>query len=115
MDAVRAHEVSLTAYALRTLTERFGDRLTIHGPSEPAQRGGVLSLAIDDVHPHDLSQVLDEHARVRAPRPPLRQAADEGARRRAPPPGPRSTCTTTPTTSTRLAEALADAADFFAF
>ena len=36
MDAVRAHEVSLTAYALRTLTERFGDRLTIHGPSEPA-------------------------------------------------------------------------------
>ncbi|MDP0995884.1 aminotransferase class V-fold PLP-dependent enzyme, partial [Klebsiella pneumoniae] len=50
------------AYALRALTERVGDRLTIHGPSEPAQRGGVLSLAIDEVHPHDLAQVMDEHA-----------------------------------------------------
>jgi cysteine desulfurase/selenocysteine lyase len=61
MDAVRAHEVSLTGYALRTLTERFGDDITIHGPAEPAQRGGVLSLAFRDVHPHDLSQVLDQH------------------------------------------------------
>ena len=61
MDAVRAHEVELTAYAMRTLTERFGDALTIHGPSEPAARGGVLSMELQDVHPHDLSQVLDEH------------------------------------------------------
>jgi cysteine desulfurase/selenocysteine lyase len=60
MDAVREHEVSLTAYALRTLAERFGDRLTVHGPCEPAQRGGVLSLALADVHPHDVSQVLDQ-------------------------------------------------------
>jgi cysteine desulfurase/selenocysteine lyase len=60
MEAVRAHEVSLTAYALRTLTERFGDRLTVHGPSEPADRGGVLSLALQDVHAHDVSQVLDQ-------------------------------------------------------
>jgi cysteine desulfurase/selenocysteine lyase len=62
MDAVREHEVSLTAYALRTLHARLGDQLTIHGPSEPAARGGVLSLAVDGIHPHDLSQVLDEHA-----------------------------------------------------
>jgi cysteine desulfurase/selenocysteine lyase len=61
MDAVREHEVSLTAYALRTLSERLGEQLTIHGPSEPSQRGGVLSLALDDVHPHDISQVLDQH------------------------------------------------------
>jgi cysteine desulfurase/selenocysteine lyase len=60
MEAVREHEVALTGYALRTLTERFGDDITIHGPSEPAQRGGVLSLAFRDVHPHDLSQILDE-------------------------------------------------------
>jgi cysteine desulfurase/selenocysteine lyase len=59
MDRVRAHEVTLTAYALRTLTERFGDTLTIHGPSEPAMRGGVFSLSLDDLHPHDISQVLD--------------------------------------------------------
>jgi cysteine desulfurase/selenocysteine lyase len=61
MDAVRQHEVALTGYALRSLTERFGDDITIHGPAEPAQRGGVLSIAFRDVHPHDLSQILDEH------------------------------------------------------
>jgi cysteine desulfurase/selenocysteine lyase len=61
MEAVREHEVTLTAYALRTLTERFGDRLVIHGPVEPAARGGVMSLALEDVHPHDVSQVLDQH------------------------------------------------------
>jgi cysteine desulfurase/selenocysteine lyase len=61
MDAVREHEVGLTAYALRSLTERFGDGITIYGPSEPASRGGVISFSFGDVHPHDVSQVLDEH------------------------------------------------------
>ncbi len=60
MDAVREHEVSLTAYALRTLNERFGEDITVHGPAEPAARGGVLSIAYKDVHPHDISQVLDQ-------------------------------------------------------
>jgi len=60
MDAVREHEVSLTAYALRALTERHGDKLNIFGPSEPAARGGVISFAYEGVHPHDVSQVLDE-------------------------------------------------------
>ena len=62
MDAVREHEVSLTAYALRTLDERHGDRLTIHGPSEPAERGGVLSFTVADLHAHDVSQVLDQES-----------------------------------------------------
>ncbi|MGH9281680.1 MAG: SufS family cysteine desulfurase [Acidimicrobiales bacterium] len=60
MEAVRAHEVSLTAYALRTLTARHGDDILIYGPSEPAQRGGVVSFTFRDVHPHDISQVLDQ-------------------------------------------------------
>ena len=60
LDAVREHEVSLTAYALRALTERHGDKLKIFGPSEPAGRGGVISFAYEGVHPHDVSQVLDE-------------------------------------------------------
>ena len=58
---VREHEVRLTAYALRTLTARFGEKLVIHGPAEPALRGGVFSMVLAGVHPHDLSQVLDEH------------------------------------------------------
>lgn len=61
MEAVREHEVSLTGYALRTLHDRFGDRLTIHGPSEPSSRGGVLSFVFDEIHPHDLTQVFDQH------------------------------------------------------
>lgn len=61
MDAVRRHEMELTAYALETLTARFGDDITIHGPNDVAVRGGVLSFAFRDVHPHDVSQVLDQH------------------------------------------------------
>jgi cysteine desulfurase / selenocysteine lyase len=60
MEAVRTHEVALTGYALRSLTERFGDDLVIHGPSEPAERGGVMSFTYRDLHPHDLTQVFDE-------------------------------------------------------
>jgi cysteine desulfurase / selenocysteine lyase len=61
MDEVRAHEKQLTRYAIDTLTERFGDQLVIHGPTDVEVRGGVLSLAFKDVHPHDISQVLDQH------------------------------------------------------
>ncbi|MDQ1444729.1 MAG: cysteine desulfurase / selenocysteine lyase [Acidimicrobiaceae bacterium] len=60
MESVRAHEIELTAYALRTLTERFGDDIVIHGPAEPGMRGGVVSFSFKDLHPHDVSQVLDE-------------------------------------------------------
>ncbi len=60
LDAVHEHEVALTAYAQRTLTGRFGDDLRIFGPAGTDGRGGVLSLAYRDVHPHDLAQVLDQ-------------------------------------------------------
>jgi cysteine desulfurase/selenocysteine lyase len=59
MEAVREHEVSLTAHALATLTERHGDDIRIFGPPNAAERGGVLSFTYRDIHPHDLSQVLD--------------------------------------------------------
>jgi cysteine desulfurase/selenocysteine lyase len=62
MDNVRAHERMLTDYTLRTLSERFGDDIVIHGPSDTQLRGGVFSFAFKDLHPHDISQVLDEHA-----------------------------------------------------
>jgi cysteine desulfurase/selenocysteine lyase len=60
MDAVRRHEIELTTYALTTLAERHGDDLNVFGPADPEGRGGVLSFAYQDIHPHDLSQVLDE-------------------------------------------------------
>jgi cysteine desulfurase/selenocysteine lyase len=61
MDSVREHETVLTAYTMRALAERYGDEIVIHGPSEPARRGGVLSLVYGGVHPHDIAQVLDQH------------------------------------------------------
>ncbi len=59
MDAVRAHERALTGHALSVLAERHGDDLRIFGPPDACDRGGVLSFTYRDVHPHDLSQVLD--------------------------------------------------------
>ena len=60
LDAVREHEVELTRYALDALTTRFGDRLTIYGPRDLDQRGGAMSFLFDDIHAHDVSQVVDE-------------------------------------------------------
>jgi cysteine desulfurase/selenocysteine lyase len=62
MGNVRDHERALSAYAIGTLSERFGSDLTIHGPLDADRRGGVLSFAYKDIHPHDLSQVLDQSA-----------------------------------------------------
>ena len=61
METVRAHEVSLTDYALRTLGDRFGENLVIHGPTDLEQRSGVLSMCYRAVHPPDVSQVLAQY------------------------------------------------------
>ncbi len=61
MDRIRAHELALTTYAMDTLTERFGDDIHLFGPADPLARGGVLSFSFRDVHPHDISQILDEY------------------------------------------------------
>ena len=60
MANIRQHEMQLTRYALDTLQGRFGDEITIYGPDNVEVRGGVFSFAFRDLHPHDVSQVLDE-------------------------------------------------------
>jgi len=60
MDAVREHEVALTGYALSSLTARYGDDIRVYGPRDTAVRGGVVSFTYKGIHPHDLSQVLDQ-------------------------------------------------------
>ena len=57
MDRVRAHEHDLTGYALERLAQVDG--LRVLGPADLEQRGGVVSFTLGDVHPHDVSQVLD--------------------------------------------------------
>ena len=61
MAEIRRHEMDLTRYAIDSLTARHGDSITIHGSDNVEVRGGVLSFAFRDIHPHDVSQVLDAH------------------------------------------------------
>ena len=61
MSEVRRHEIELTNYAYNALTQRYGNDITIHGPANPELRGATFSFAFRDVHPHDVSQVLDQH------------------------------------------------------
>jgi len=56
MEHVREHERRLGEYAYQRLSELEG--ITIHGPAE--DRTGIASFTLPDVHPHDLSQLLDE-------------------------------------------------------
>jgi cysteine desulfurase/selenocysteine lyase len=58
LDRVRAHERDLAAYAWQRLQELGG--LTLYGPADPERRGGLISFHDPDVHPHDLSTVLDQ-------------------------------------------------------
>ena len=60
MNNVRQHEKETVTYALSALHERYGNDITIHGPTDPEVRGATLSFKFKDVHPHDLSQVLDQ-------------------------------------------------------
>ena len=55
--AIRAHETLLTAKAMEVLAGLGGIR--IFGPPDAAARPGVVSFWMDDVHPHDLAQLLD--------------------------------------------------------
>ena len=57
MDEVRRHEIEITDYALRRLADVPG--VSIFGPMDAQQRGGVVSFELEGVHPHDIGQVLD--------------------------------------------------------
>ncbi|MDQ3869106.1 MAG: aminotransferase class V-fold PLP-dependent enzyme, partial [Thermoproteota archaeon] len=58
MDKVRQHEIDITSYAIKAVTDVKG--ITIYGPSNPNHRGGVVSFNISDIHPHDLATIMNE-------------------------------------------------------
>jgi len=58
MDRVRAHEVKLTGYALKRLSEV--PDIKIYGPRDLDGRCAVVSFNLADIHPHDLAAILDE-------------------------------------------------------
>ena len=57
MASVRAHDLDLVAYTLEQFRRLEG--LTIYGPPDPDDRGGVVAFNYLDVHPHDISTIVD--------------------------------------------------------
>ncbi|MCL4238025.1 MAG: cysteine desulfurase [Anaerolineae bacterium] len=64
MDNILAHEKIVADYALDRLSEIPG--LTLYGP-DASQRNGVATFTLQDIHAHDVAQLLDaEGVAVRA-------------------------------------------------
>lgn len=84
LEAIEAHEHTLTAYAYDVLEGIDG--VTQYGP-KPPNRAGILSFNVEGVHPHDVAQILDsEGIAVRAGHhctQPLMQRFDIAATTRA--------------------------------
>ena len=110
MDRVRAHERELTARALERLPAVPG--ITVYGPRDPDGRGGVISFAIEGLHPHDIAELCDrEGVCVRAGHhcaQPLMRLLGVGATARA-----SFHVYNTPHDVDRLAEALVKARSVF--
>ena len=62
LDAVHEHEVSLNRVMTSILKDVNG--LRIIGPEDPAQRGGICSILLDNIDAHDIAILLDEAASV---------------------------------------------------
>lgn len=58
IDIVQKHEQELVAYCLSLLAKIDG--ITIYGPKDPKQRGGVVAFNLNGVHAHDVAQVLGD-------------------------------------------------------
>jgi cysteine desulfurase/selenocysteine lyase len=56
MGRIRAQEEKLSKLAIKLLQER---EARIFGPLETGKRTGVISFALDNIHPHDISAILD--------------------------------------------------------
>ena len=59
MDRVREHEIEITKYALDKISGTKG--ITLYGPPNAKDRGGVVSFNIGDIHPHDLATIMNDH------------------------------------------------------
>ena len=53
------HETEITQYALEAL-KPLAEEFTFYGPTDPDQRGGIVSFSSPQIHPHDLGTILDQ-------------------------------------------------------
>ncbi|MFG1530614.1 MAG: SufS family cysteine desulfurase [Thermoplasmata archaeon] len=58
-ESIADHERALYQQARRELAERLGESIHIFGPDIPEHRLGLLSFALEGVHPHDIASLLD--------------------------------------------------------
>ncbi|MBN1303181.1 MAG: cysteine desulfurase [Anaerolineales bacterium] len=58
MQTIKEHEHAITTYALERLEEIPGVRVI--GPSCDL-KGGVAAFTLDEIHPHDVAQILDTY------------------------------------------------------
>jgi cysteine desulfurase/selenocysteine lyase len=58
MSQVEAHEQEMIHYALERLEEIPG--LRVYGP-QAEHKGAVAAFTLDDIHPHDVAQILDRY------------------------------------------------------
>lgn len=64
-EAMQSREAALTKYCFDELSKL--DFISIYGPKDPAEHHGVISFNVKNVHPHDVSGVLDSvHVAIRA-------------------------------------------------
>lgn len=57
MNQIHEHELALTEYLLNEFSNIDG--LKVIGPPDLHMRGGIVSFAVGEIHPHDLGQFLD--------------------------------------------------------
>ena len=55
---IMAHEKFLTAYALDILVKQ--ENIILYGPNNTINRGSVISFNLNQIHPHDLGQVIND-------------------------------------------------------
>jgi len=60
MANIAQHEHDLTGDALTRLELEFSGRIRVIGPRDMVNRGGVISIDVEGVHPHDVAQMLDQ-------------------------------------------------------
>lgn len=59
LQNIEAHEKMLTEYAMQEMLKI--PYINIYGPTNLEKHGGIISFNVKDVHPHDVSTVLDSY------------------------------------------------------
>jgi len=59
MENIRSHEIDLTKYALKRMSEL--KQIKLYGDTNLLNRGGIISFNLGDIHPHDLATILNSY------------------------------------------------------